>query len=130
MLWGILHAHCPTLFSQTMIKSINASGSKISPDFEVLTKSRAELYGYVLGMFVALKVDLAIGSTASELLDFIIDVDHGYLQNPYHSFFHAVDVTAVIYYMINDLDAAQYLSTLDIAELLVAALCHDIGHVC
>jgi hypothetical protein len=102
----------------------------MSPDFEVLTKSRAELYGYVLGMFVALKVDLAIGSTASELLDFIIDVDNGYLQNPYHSFFHAVDVTAVIYYMINDLDAAQYLSTLDIAALLIAALCHDIGHVC
>lgn len=120
----------PLLFSQTMIKYLNGSGAQITPEFEVLTKSRAELYGYVLGMFIALKVDLAIGATASELLDVIIDVDRGYLPNPYHSFFHAVDVTAVTYYVINDLNALRYLSTLDIAALLIAALCHDIGHVC
>ncbi|KAM3586424.1 hypothetical protein VKS41_002940 [Umbelopsis sp. WA50703] len=79
-------------------------------------------------MFIRIKVDTAIGATASQLLDFIIDVDHGYLQNPYHSFFHAVDVTAVIYYILNDLEAAIHLSTLDMAALLIAALCHDIGH--
>jgi hypothetical protein len=113
-----------------MIKLINGSSFKITAEFEVLSKSRAELYGYVLGMFISLKLDTAIGATASQLLDFIIDVDQGYLHNPYHSFFHAVDVTAVIYYMIMDLNASQYLSTLDIAALLIAALCHDIGHVC
>jgi hypothetical protein len=112
-----------------MLKFANGSYSKISPDFEVLNKSRAELYGSVLGMFIRIKVDTAIGATASQLLDFIIDVDHGYLQNPYHSFFHAVDVTAVIYYILNDLEAAIHLSTLDMAALLIAALCHDIGHV-
>ncbi|KAG2182549.1 hypothetical protein INT43_007480, partial [Umbelopsis isabellina] len=116
------------IVERTMLKFANGSYSKISPDFEVLNKSRAELYGSVLGMFIRLKMDMAIGATASQLLDFIIDVDHGYLENPYHSFFHAVDVTAVIFYMLNDLEAAQHLSTLDMAALLIAALCHDIGH--
>ncbi|KAI8575260.1 hypothetical protein K450DRAFT_262693 [Umbelopsis ramanniana AG] len=116
------------IVERTMIKFINGTSFKITSEFEALSKSRAELYGYVLGMFVALKLDTAIGATASQLLDFIIDVDHGYLNNPYHSFFHAVDVTAVIYYMVIDLHATQYLSTLDIGALLIAALCHDIGH--
>jgi 3'5'-cyclic nucleotide phosphodiesterase len=113
-----------------MLKFKNGAPFKITSKFEALSKSRAELYGYVLGMFVALRLDTAIGATASQLLDFIIDVDHGYFNNPYHSFFHAVDVTAVIYYMVIDLNATQYLSTLDIGALLIAALCHDIGHVC
>lgn len=63
------------------------------------------------------------------MLDFLIDVDATYLDAPYHSFYHAVDIVTVLYYILTELEAEQYLSRLDIAALLLAALCHDAGHV-
>ncbi|KAI8380868.1 hypothetical protein BD560DRAFT_387419 [Blakeslea trispora] len=97
-------------------------------DFSVLHKSRAELYGFILGFFERLGLCESIGVTPSEFLDFLVDVDHGYLPNAYHSFFHAVDVSIVLYHMVTEYDVAKYISRIDIAALLIAGLCHDIGH--
>ena len=33
--------------------------------------------------------------TALEFLNFLIDIDRGYLENPYHSFWHGADVFQV-----------------------------------
>ncbi|KAI9276328.1 hypothetical protein BC943DRAFT_285185 [Umbelopsis sp. AD052] len=100
----------------------------LSLDFDVFTRSRPELYGIVLGMFARLDLHTAAGVSLSELLDFIIDVDKGYFPNPYHNFFHAVDVTGVLFFILNDVRANRYLSKIDAMALLLAALCHDIGH--
>ncbi|KAI8886037.1 HD-domain/PDEase-like protein [Backusella circina FSU 941] len=97
-------------------------------EFTVLEKSRAELYGYILGFLERLGLCQSIGVTPSEFLDFLIDVDQGYLPNAYHSFFHAVDVAIVLYHMLCHFDVANYLSRIDMAALLIAGLCHDIGH--
>ncbi|KAI8975412.1 hypothetical protein BDF20DRAFT_878548 [Mycotypha africana] len=97
-------------------------------DFTVLEKSRAELYGYILGFLERLGLCESLGVTPSEFLDFLVDVDHGYLTNAYHSFYHAVDVTIVLYHMICNYDIGRYISRIDIAALLIAGLCHDIGH--
>ncbi|CEP14009.1 hypothetical protein [Parasitella parasitica] len=96
--------------------------------FTVLDKSRAELYGYILGFLERLGLCESIGVTPSEFLDFLVDVDHGYLPNAYHSFFHAVDVAIVLYHMVCQYDVASYISRIDIAALMIAGLCHDIGH--
>lgn len=88
-----------------------------------------EIYGYILGMFVKFELVECLGVTQDELLDFIIDVDRGYLATFYHSFYHAADVTSVLYHMLQDMQASQYLSKPDMAALLLAGLCHDIGHV-
>ncbi|KAF9911056.1 hypothetical protein EC991_004929 [Linnemannia zychae] len=87
-----------------------------------------EIYGYILGMFVKLELVECLGITSDEMLDFIIDVDRGYLATFYHSFYHAADVTSVLYHMLQDMRASQYLSKPDMAALLLAGLCHDIGH--
>ncbi|KAI9017977.1 hypothetical protein CLU79DRAFT_762470 [Phycomyces nitens] len=97
-------------------------------DLVLLDMPRAEVYGFILGLFERLDLCRAIGITSSELLDFIIDVDKGYLPNAYHSFYHAADVTVVLFAMLADFDAKQYLTSVDMATLLIAALCHDIGH--
>ncbi|GAN10409.1 hypothetical protein MAM1_0352c09950 [Mucor ambiguus] len=96
--------------------------------FTVLDKSRAELYGYILGFLERLGLCESIGVTPSEFLDFLVDVDHGYLPNAYHSFYHAVDVAIVLYHMVCQYDVASYISRIDIAALMIAGLCHDIGH--
>ncbi|KAF9085164.1 cGMP-dependent 3',5'-cyclic phosphodiesterase, partial [Mortierella sp. AD031] len=79
-------------------------------------------------MFVKLELVECLGITSDELLDFIVDVDRGYLAIFYHSFYHAADVTSVLYHMLQDMRASQYLSKPDMAALLLAGLCHDIGH--
>ncbi|KAI9322199.1 hypothetical protein BX666DRAFT_1892528 [Dichotomocladium elegans] len=105
-----------------------SSVSPINPNFNVLDYSRTEMYSHLLGIFEKLHVLDTLETTPSELLDFLIDVDSSYINTPYHSFYHAVDVVTVLYYILNDLGADQYLSETDIAALLLAALCHDAGH--
>ncbi|KAI8351186.1 hypothetical protein BD560DRAFT_318042, partial [Blakeslea trispora] len=64
-----------------------------------------------------------------QLLDFLVDVSKYYkTETYYHTFHHAVDVVTMLYCFIYQFDAYQYLSELDIASLMIAALCHDIGH--
>ncbi|KAI9270052.1 hypothetical protein EDC94DRAFT_535120 [Helicostylum pulchrum] len=97
-------------------------------NFTILDKSRAELYGFILGFLERLGLCESIGVTPSEFLDFLVDIDHGYLPNAYHSFYHAVDVAIVLYHMLCQYDVATYISRIDMAALLIAGLCHDIGH--
>ncbi|CAJ0829528.1 2953_t:CDS:2 [Entrophospora sp. SA101] len=96
--------------------------------FNVWDWSIPELYGIVLGMMVKLDLSECLQIRNSEMLDFIIDVEKGYHDTEYHSFYHAVDVVAVLYYMLTDLGAAKYLTPLDSICLMIAGLCHDIGH--
>lgn len=98
-------------------------------NFNVWKWSKPELYGLILGMMVKLDLVGALNIRKSEMLDFIIDVEKGYYNTSYHSFLHAVDVVVVLYYMLTDLGAAKYISSLDAICLLIAGLCHDIGHV-
>ncbi|ORZ11523.1 hypothetical protein BCR42DRAFT_440547 [Absidia repens] len=97
-------------------------------DFNLHGKSRADIYGLLLVCFQNLDLLNKLGWTPSVLLDFFIDVDQGYHPNAYHSFHHAVDVTLVLYYMVQEFDIVYYLSPIDIALLFIAGLCHDIGH--
>ncbi|CAG8520305.1 7036_t:CDS:2 [Paraglomus occultum] len=97
-------------------------------DFAVWDWSKPELYGIVLGMLAKLDLSGTLGIRKSEMLDFIIDVEKGYYATSYHSFYHAVDVVAVLYYMLTDLGVQKYLTSLDCVALLIAGLCHDIGH--
>ncbi|KAI8389494.1 hypothetical protein BD560DRAFT_320114 [Blakeslea trispora] len=73
-------------------------------------------------------VNKTLGITTSEFLDFLIDVEKGYQDNPYHSFYHAVDVTMVLYHLLVLYDMSKYLDQFDLAMLMIAGLCHDIGH--
>ncbi|KAI9495522.1 hypothetical protein BDB00DRAFT_813664 [Zychaea mexicana] len=99
-----------------------------SLEFTLLDKPRAAIYGMLLGYADRLGIYRTLGINASEFLDFLIDVDLGYHVNPYHSFYHAADVTIVIYHMLFQFEVLNYLSRIDVAALFIAALCHDIGH--
>ncbi|KAF9423783.1 High affinity cAMP-specific and IBMX-insensitive 3',5'-cyclic phosphodiesterase 9A, partial [Entomortierella beljakovae] len=111
-----------------MLKFRSDKAKSTSLDFKIWDQSIPEIYGIVLSMFVNLDLVECLGITEGELLDFIIDVDRGYLATFYHSFYHAADVTAVLFHMLMEMNASQYLSKPDMAALLLAGLCHDIGH--
>ncbi|KAG0281070.1 High affinity cAMP-specific and IBMX-insensitive 3',5'-cyclic phosphodiesterase 9A [Linnemannia exigua] len=111
-----------------MLRFVSGKFKPVSHDFNVWDHTLPEIYGIILAMFVKLDLVKCLNISESELLDFIIDVDRGYLATYYHSFFHAADVTAVLYHILLDMNASQYLSKPDMAALLLAGLCHDIGH--
>ncbi|ORZ23653.1 hypothetical protein BCR42DRAFT_367532 [Absidia repens] len=116
------------LIERQLLRWLDRKETKVGLDFNVLTLGRADIYGHLLGIFTRLGCTDALNITHSELLDFFIDVDAAYLNAPYHSFYHAVDIVFMIYYMLTDLNAGACIPPLDIAALLIAALCHDIGH--
>lgn len=82
-----------------------------------------------LAMFV--KLDLIPDSTAlQDLLEFAVEVSKNYLENPYHSFHHAIDVTYITYYLFQEMGIAEHLdlNRADKAVLLISALGHDVLH--
>lgn len=101
-----------------------------SLEYSLLNKMRPEVYGFIAGIFKRLNICQALGITTSDFLDFLIDIEKGYKDNPYHSFYHAVDVAMVLYHMMVQYDMSEYITKIDLAVIMIAALCHDIGHVC
>ncbi|KAL2917309.1 hypothetical protein HK105_202973 [Polyrhizophydium stewartii] len=98
-------------------------------DFSVWSWSRAEHLGMYLGMFV--RQGLVRDSVALQaVFDFACEIAQNYLDNPYHSFLHAVDMTYMTYYLVHDMGVKEQLdlSSADFAALLVAAIAHDVLH--
>ncbi|KAG0263121.1 hypothetical protein DFQ27_001923 [Actinomortierella ambigua] len=113
---------------RVMLRYISGRMRVTSLGFNVWDHTIPEIYGILLGMFIKLGLLECLDITAGELLDFIIDVDRGYMATYYHSFYHAADVTAVLFHFLDNLSASQYLAKVDMVVLLLAGLCHDIGH--
>ncbi|KAF9578047.1 High affinity cAMP-specific and IBMX-insensitive 3',5'-cyclic phosphodiesterase 9A [Lunasporangiospora selenospora] len=111
-----------------MLRFVAGKRTPVESEFNVWDHTIPEIYGIILGMFIKLDLLECLNISEGELLDFIIDVDKGYLSIYYHSFYHAADVTAVLYRMLTEMNASQYLCKPDMAALLLAGLCHDIGH--
>ena len=51
-----------------------------------------------------------------------------HMSNPYHNYFHAVDVMQTVYCIIASMDARNMLRHADIFAIMVAALAHDVDH--
>jgi hypothetical protein len=111
------------------LHSSSANYTTPTSEIHVLDCKIIDLYGYLLGMFTKLDVLDTLNITTSQLLDFLADVQNTYQDTPYHSFYHATDVVVVLYYILVDLKAKKYLTNLEVSVLIVAAICHDAGHV-
>jgi len=98
-------------------------------DYSLHGKSRSEVYGFMAGIFKRIGICQTLGTTTSDFLDLLIDIEREYNDNPYHSFYHAVDVAMVLYHMLEEYGMSEYLNRFDLAMLMLAALFHDIGHV-
>ena len=60
---------------------------------------------------------------------FVEEVEQGYtLTNPYHNWFHAVDVAHATWRLANLCNVVDYFNFHETFAVLVAALCHDLGH--
>ncbi|KAJ9063919.1 hypothetical protein DSO57_1035896 [Entomophthora muscae] len=103
-------------------------GIKINLNFNAWDLTCDNLVGVASALFARLGLIQHLKISEREFMLFVKAVEAGYLSNPYHSFHHAVDVCVVIFFTLIDLGLGARLSTEDILALMLAGLCHDIGH--
>lgn len=65
----------------------------------------------------------------AELINFLSLVKDLYLDNPYHNYRHALDVLQCTSLIIKDEKLKLMLRDVDVLAILIAAICHDIGHL-
>lgn len=95
-------------------------------DTDTLILSRIELIALSIRLFDIAGVDQLLNFNTDIILNFVLDIEQEYLDNPYHCFRHAVDVAFYAFCIVFTLQAT--ISELDRVILLIAALCHDMGH--
>ncbi|KAL9554632.1 hypothetical protein PS6_003314 [Mucor atramentarius] len=113
---------------ETIMLKISDNPYQHALDYSLHGKSRSEVYGFIAGIFKRIGICQTLGTTTSDFLDLLVDIEREYNDNPYHSFYHAVDVAMVLYHMLEKYGMSEYLNRYDLAMLMLAALFHDIGH--
>ncbi|KAI8640978.1 hypothetical protein BD408DRAFT_444684 [Parasitella parasitica] len=113
---------------ETIMLKISDHPNHHALDYSLHGKSRSEVYGFIAGIFQRIGICQTLGTTTSDFLDLLIDIEREYNDNPYHSFYHAVDVAMVLHHMLSGYGMSEYLNRFDLAMLMLAALFHDIGH--
>ena len=100
-----------------------------SLDMEYFKFRRAILINCVCEIFKRMNFVTTFNINEKKLLNFATEVAIKYQLVPYHNFTHAFNILHFIYYVINNTCLSQYLSSLEIFGMFVAAIAHDIGHI-
>jgi len=100
-------------------------------DLDILRMEEGERQKVLLYIFFDSNVGSRTGRAWADLDTFqrFHDVVRaGYNDHPYHNFMHACDVVASCNRLLQQVQWEQWLSSVDAFALLVASICHDIGH--
>lgn len=91
--------------------------------------NRSELLNVILLIFERFELLDSLEINREIFKEFIVVVEHNYHENPYHNFFHAVDVLQCCFHVLNtSMMMRRMFKPVDTMGLFVAALCHDVGH--
>jgi len=72
---------------------------------------------------------LSVPTTSLDLMSrFFKSVKHGYRDNPYHNFHHAIATVHYSFLLLQASKMDQHLRKREIFALLIGALCHDLDH--
>lgn len=87
-------------------------------------------YPRLLVMHMFHKLDLIEHFQIDEakLWRFLVTISNRYRKIPFHSWFHAFNVTQTVFYFLTTCDAQHVLGPLEKLALLVGTLCHDADH--
>ena len=96
--------------------------------FNVFERTEDELLVLAKQMFIHLGLLKEFQIEEECLEKFLVCVRQNYKQNPYHNWIHAFDVTQATFCYLTQFKGLTLLTNLDVLALLVASLCHDLGH--
>jgi len=100
----------------------------VSWDFDAFLVPNDEIVMTVLRMFEHFELGPRLNVPARTLLSFLTVASTFYVDNPYHNLMHALDVTQAVFSLLTSMNAARYLTRVEVFALLIAAFCHDAGH--
>lgn len=95
---------------------------------DVTSMAKPELLKLSYDLFIASGLPSQLRVSDSCLRAFIAAVASHYHDNPYHNFSHVCNVLHVVWLIVQTTGARALLTGADQLGLLVAALCHDVGH--
>jgi hypothetical protein len=98
-------------------------------NFYAPSLSRPELLNVILLIFERFELLDSLEVERAIFQEFILVIEHNYHENPYHNFYHAVDVLQCCYHVLNtSMMMRRMLKPVDTMALFIAALSHDVGH--
>jgi hypothetical protein len=99
-----------------------------SQQFDVLQFARNEQYRVLIHFFFDLGLFTEFSISIGTFLRFLSAASAAYHNVPYHNWNHAMDVTQYIYCLLKTGKITRALTKLELMALLVAGICHDMGH--
>ncbi|OEH76451.1 high-affinity cGMP-specific 3-cyclic phosphodiesterase [Cyclospora cayetanensis] len=97
-------------------------------DFHVLSLPEPEAVRLCRDLLVYYADRAALGIRGVVIMNFCGALHANYLQNPYHNFYHALNVVQVLCLLLALPDVGARFTPTDFFVLSVAALGHDLGH--
>jgi hypothetical protein len=101
-------------------------------DFNVLElneRSQEQISAWLLMNYPGSCAYTEVNVESQKMRNFIALVSKGYLENTYHNFMHAVDVTHTVFRYMLLMRADLLFTMLEQFSMLVASICHDLGHI-
>ena len=98
--------------------------------FDVYQLEVRELFPFLWVMLEHLELPSIFNFNPKTFWNFISMVEH-YMsrhKNPYHNFYHIVDVTHACFVMLVNYQAERFFNKLEIFTCLLAGMCHDLDH--
>lgn len=102
------------------------SRAAIGWQFSISAATQDELVMIAWGIFLHSEVLELLSIDPAVLFRFLLCVRKNYHRNSYHNFRHAVDTLQSAYFLYRHIKFQ--LEPLDLLALLVASVCHDVGH--
>ncbi|KAF0692412.1 Aste57867_16506 [Aphanomyces stellatus] len=96
--------------------------------FDIFACSQDQLGFLVVEGFKQMGLLTIFSVKESVASHFVHTVRHSYYDNPYHSWWHGADVFQHVFALLNRTQLLSMLQPNIVFSMLVAALCHDIGH--
>ncbi|CAK9043471.1 unnamed protein product [Durusdinium trenchii] len=100
----------------------------MSLNFDVLTQKENFLEELVPDILKHAGCEENCRIPEASLVKWAEKVHQGYRDNPFHNFFHGFAVYQMCFHQLSQIDTLSQLTSTEGFGLLVAALCHDIGH--
>merc|ERR1711957_1006254 len=101
-------------------------------NLDVLTFEAADVNSFMLHIFFDSEIGRNTGGAYTTVKTFQCFMDFsrdGYNNVPYHGWSHATDVAHACYRMLVELECKKWLTAIEQYALLLASICHDVGHM-
>ena len=98
-------------------------------EYDTFERTEEELIQHAISIFDDRGLLARFSIPVSTLTNFLREIILGYhMEAPYHNMYHCFDVLHVCYLLITRCKADEYLDSLNVLSIFVAALAHDLGH--